>query len=228
MVAERPPKESAPPPRPATALPSALAWRTLGAVLGALVVWCCLTPQPASARDMTGKGGVGLIQSLDADLRRTPAFTFRYWRDGWAFETLVAIDWLQRERPLDDVREAQGGLGVLVRVVDTMELSVSVGLRGWAHYAWTISDPTGEEESWLGLLFELPLQAEFFLSDHSSILASVGPSVLLTDRFKSSLDRRSGPSQALAGPDSDLDKRGGVIVRLGGDYSGGIGYTYYF
>lgn len=195
----------------------------LGA-LGLLLLLAAWRPDLAQARDMTGKGGLGILHSLDGDLLRPPALAFRYWRTSVAVEVLAAVDWQRRPWPADDLRETQGGVGLLVRLIDSRRVSAAIGVRAWARYSWTISDPVGEEESWLGLLVELPLQAEFFLSDHSSLLVSFGPSLLWNSRS----DRGSGGS----GLDSGIPNEGfdgdGLLIRLGGGHGGGLGYTYYF
>jgi hypothetical protein len=185
-------------------------------------------PPHAEARDMSGKGGIGVLNALNTELRRPAALSFRYWRSTIAFEALVALDWLQRDHPQDNLRETQLGLALLVRVLDTPHISATIGIRGWAQYSWTLTDDPAEEESFLGLLIEVPLQVEFFLSDHSSLIASVGPSVLFSQRLKSSLSPEGSSLLSLQGGEKDLDKRGGIAVDLGGGFSGGIGFTYYF
>ena len=181
---------------------------------------------PALARDMTGKGGLGILHSLDGDLLRPPALAFRYWRTNTAIEVLASVDWQRRPWPADDLRETQAGAGLLIRLVDTRRMSAAIGLRVWARYSWTISDPVGEEESWLGLLVEIPLQAEFFLSDHSSLVVSFGPSLLWNSRTD------SGTAGSSKGLDAGIPNEGfggdGLLIRLGGGHGGGLGYTYYF
>ncbi len=86
--------------------------------LVALALAVTASPGDATARDMTGKGGIGVMHSLDSDLLRPPAFAFRYWRTDLAIEMLVAVDWQARRWPADDLRETQGGIGVLIRLID--------------------------------------------------------------------------------------------------------------
>ena len=103
-------------------------------------------------------------------------------------------------------------------------MSAAIGLRVWTRYSWTVSDPIGEEESWLGLLVEMPLQAEFFLSDHSSLVVSFGPSLLWNSRSDRG-SKGSGLDGGILNEGFDAD---GLLIRLGGGHGGGLGYTYYF
>lgn len=199
--------------------------RSVGAA-GLLLIVAALAATPATARDMSGKGGFGILQSLDGDLLRPPALAFRYWRTAVAVEVLAAVDWQRRPWPADDLRETQAGLGLLVRLLDARRMSVSLGMRVWARYSWTISDPVGEEESWLGLLVELPLQAELFLSDHSSIVVSFGPSLLWSNPVDGS--RVDSDAQQSDSVPTEGFGGGGLLIRMGGGHGGGIGYTYYF
>ncbi len=208
-------------------------WRPMTSGNGAHVVLLLALALPivgqataAQARDMTGKGGVGVLHTMDGDLLRPPALAFRYWRTSLAIEMLVAVDWQARPWPADDLRETQGGLGVLMRIVDQPRLSVALGVRGWLRYGWTISDPDGEEESWIGLLLELPLQAEYFLSDHSSIVASFGPSLAWSDQIDGGLT--DGETVYGPGATGEGFAGSGLLLRLGGGHGGGLGYTYYF
>ena len=198
---------------------------TAPAVLVALALVLGMTAT-SQARDLTGKGSIGVLHVLDTDLLRPPTLAFRYWRTSLAIEMLVGADWQARKWPADDLRETQGGVGVLFRVIDQPKLSVAFGVRGWFRYGWTISDPAGEEESWIGALLELPLQAEYFFSDHSSIVASFGPSLAWSDQIDNGLtngDTTYGPSATGEGFTGS-----GLLMRLGGGHGGGLGYSYYF
>jgi len=223
----------------------------------------------ANARDMTGKGGIGLLQSSHPRMNRLPTLLFRYWRRRSCWELLVGVDLVSdqshtavyyKSAPttqvfmLDaNVPEAAGkaggsgeidrvqpwffdtthiftGIGVHRMVHSSSDLSVTLGLRGIAQFSSTKDSPrTGSAlpqiTSELALLAEVPFQVEYFLSDHSSFSASVAITASISSSF-STTNENDGGLVDLLGPSNT--NRGGVALELGGRYSGGVGYTYYF
>lgn len=124
------------------------------------------------------------------------------------------------------------GLGFHKIVVNTPRLTVTLGARGIAQYSTTERKKRQQGESDAGtvisalaLLGEFPLQAEFFLSDHSSIVAMVALTASVASSFQATSNQDSGLAELLG---TTATGRGGVALQLGGRYSGGLGFTYYF
>lgn len=72
-------------------------WKRALMVLSVLAVMAALLPGSAVARDMTGKGGLGLMQSSHPQMSRLPTLTFRYWGRRVCWELLLGFD-VMRDR----------------------------------------------------------------------------------------------------------------------------------
>lgn len=217
--------------------------RNKGTRIGvSLVLAACIlasAPHSAQARDMTGKAGFGFSARLDEGFAQIPALTFRYWRRSLAFEAIGGFDWDVVDGELDDTRRLHAGAGALWLVNATQHMNVTLGgrlymqvtLRDIEQEAVRVTvDKTGQTEvldklhdegCTVGVLLALPLQVEHFLSDHSSLTASVA----LTVASSSSCDTSTTTKTAIDRPFRDLS---GATLQLAGRYSGGLGYTYYF
>ena len=234
--------------------------------LSAALVLVALAASPALARDMTGKGGLGLVQSSHPQMSRLPTLLFRYWGRRISWEMLLGFDVI-RDRSqtavyfktapttqvfmLDtavpsltaptstvdhiepwffDTTHIFVGFGLHRMVYEGNSLSVTVGLRGVAQFS-SIENKArnvtaeGKLTSALALLAEIPLQAEFFLSDHSSVTASVALSASLSSSLDTTSNTEGGLGDLIGGSGTS---RGGMTLEIGGRYSGGVGYTYYF
>ena len=185
---------------------------------------------PAHARDMTGKGGVGLLMPTSDVLGQTPVIALRYWRQTIAVEAMVGYDWLRSTAGDDDTRRLHAGAGATWKLVDGARLSAGVGGRVWMQYTSNEITTVGNGKSTfsiqndLGLLLELLLVAEWFVSDHLGISAAVGPSIFVVSSFAPTSRTDSGLCDLLGTKAS----RGGSLIELGGRYGGGIGLQYYF
>ncbi len=188
--------------------------------------------RPVAARDMTGKGGFGVLQPIGDGARSTPTlFAFRYWRTRFAFELLAGFDTspdvLCPQTETSDATgtvatpvncgarqsSVRGGAAILWRLVDSRQISASVGARGWF-----ILDHLRDGDSRFGTVLELPFQVEYFLNDNASVQAGVGPVLLSLGNFDA-----GGVGTSLVG-----NATNGVQILIGGRYSGGAGFTYYF
>jgi hypothetical protein len=174
---------------------------------------------PAWARDMTGKAGVGVLSSLDG----VPHLAVRYWRTDVSAELLAG--WSSHavtSQPLDaptapNETDVRISIGLLWRIGDQPRATLSVGVRPWFTYH-ALSQPAllesqGGIAQW-GV--ELPVQAEFFVSDNFGISGAIGPSLL------------AGASPVAA--HTTLGAHATATswsVALTGGYSGGLGFTYY-
>lgn len=167
---------------------------------------------------MTGKGGLGVLATTTG----TPYLSFRYWRTKAAIEILAsytshsASDLNAANEPnISDLRVA---LGVLFRIGDQPRASLSVGVRPWlVYHAETRPSPALAKGGVDRYGIELPLQAEFFLMDNFSLLGTVAANIQLG----------STATQA----DTQLEARAGngsFLVTVGGGFSGGLGFSYYF
>lgn len=193
----------------------------------ALTLW---PAAPAQARDMTGKGGVGLLVPTSDVLGQTPVIALRYWRQSIAVDAMVGYDWMRTSSDDVETRRLHAGAGATWKLVDGTRLSAGIGGRLWMQY--TTHEVTvvenGESQTSalddLGLLLEVLLVAEWFVSDHLGISAAVGPSFFVVSSFAPTSRTDSGLTDLL-GPNAS---RGGSLIELGGRYGGGIGLQYYF
>lgn len=188
---------------------------------------------------MTGKAGFGFSARLDEGFRQVPAMTFRYWLRSFAFEAIGGFDWDVVRGQLDDTRRLHGGAGAFWLIHGTRHMNVSLGGRLYTQITLRdtekesvriqvdksgqteIVDKLHNEGFRVGLLLAFPLQIEHFLSDHSSVTASVA----LTAGASSSFDASTTGNTAIDKPFRELS---GATIQLAGRYSGGVGYTYYF
>lgn len=182
---------------------------------------------PAYARDMTGKGGVGLLITTEG----MPMATFRYWRSSVALEALVGYvsttpATARVSHP--DVTQLRIALGLLYKLGDASRASLSLGLRPWLQYTLSTYSiflrPSGQaadevEDSNWRFGAEIPLQGEVFLNDHFSLIGHVG----LTMDIGPPISRSDGAATAL-----DLQKDTTFLIGVRGGFAGGAGATYYF
>ena len=206
---------------------------TCGPGTSRALLWACavlwavglsLWPTPATARDMTGKAGLGAMVNTVG----MPFMTLRYWRTRVATELLGG--WAERAKGTaapDVLRSSQLrlGLGALYRMADHPKASLAVGVRPWLQVDYATREVTPEAattpieqtDASFSWGFELPLQAEMFLTDHFSVQASVALAFGLNSAPGGGFD----PLSRRADDDS-------VLLTLGGGYSGGLGLSYYF
>ena len=174
-------------------------------------------PNSAQARDMTGKGGVGLLVTTAG----MPMLAFRYWRTNAALEGLigyVATTPTPATADHPDTTQVRLALGFLYRLHDAAKSSLSLGLRPWLQYTLA-SSPTEKDQSQWRFGAEIPLQGEVFLNDHFSLIGHVG----LTFDFAPPQARADGNATSL-----DALKDSTLVIGMRGGFSGGAGVTYYF
>ncbi len=208
--------------------------RLLCAVVAGLIAGAAAT---AEARDMTGKAGLGFSGRLVSTLKGSaPALTFRYWRETFAIELIAGFDWDIDRNRLRETRQFNGGFGVLYRIYDVPRVSAAIGGRIFVQGTTSeveadsvlvtsgdngqvrVLDELSSTSFLFDLVFAIPLQVEFFLSDHSSLTASVGISFVAS----------SGGNGSVANGSTPMPRTAGGRIELSGRHSGGIGYTYYF
>lgn len=170
------------------------------------------------ARDMTGKAGIGMVAATTG----TPYLSFRYWRTKVAVEALVSYaqhsagDLNPANAP--NVSDLRVALGLLYRIGDQPRASLAFGLRPWlVYHAETAVASTTSSGGIDRYGMEFPLQAELFLTDNFSLQGTVAANVQLG----STATRASNQLEARA-------SNGSVLLTLGGGFSGGLGFSYYF
>lgn len=194
-------------------------------------------PAPARARDMTGKGGLGLLWTQGS----VPVMTLRYWRTDLAVEALAGMErHLEAPSPPPTGTAAtvvepastavRVALGALYRIGDQARTSLLLGVRPWVHIKYETKvvrryDTTGKsttdaqpaESTPVHFGIDLPLVAEVFLNDHFGLLGSVAVSM-----------RYGAPTEAT--PRQLASRAGGAswLLELGGGWAGGLGAVYYF
>ena len=167
---------------------------------------------------MTGKAGLGVLVATTG----TPYLSFRYWRTKAAVEILAsytshsASDLNPGNDP--DVSDLRVALGVLFRIGDQPRASLSTGIRPWfVYHAETKVAPAQSQSGVDRYGIELPLQAEFFLMDNFSVLGTIAANIQLG----------STATQAYTALEAGAGN-GSVLVTVGGGFSGGLGFSYYF
>ncbi len=186
-----------------------------------------LAASPVQARDMTGKGGVGMLVTTEG----MPMAAFRYWRTNFAVELLVGYVATTPSpatvtRP--DTTQVRAAIGFLYRIADAPKTSLAIGLRPWLQYRLTSYSiylrPNNQALTEMDPGFwsfgaEIPLHGEVFLNDHFSLIGHVG----LTIDLGAPLARSDAAATTL-----DQAKDTNLLIGIRGGFSGGAGVTYYF
>jgi hypothetical protein len=193
----------------------------------ALAAVLFLLAVPAQARDMTGKGGVGMLLTTEG----VPMASFRYWRTNFALEGLigyVSTTPVPARLTHPDTTQVRFSLGFLYRIGDAPKASLAIGLRPWAEYlltSWSLFyRPDGQtlsptENSCWRFGTEIPLHGEVFLNDHFSLVGHVG----LTFDFGPPIGHiNCGTAPNVGKGDPTL------VIGLRGGFAGGAGASYYF
>jgi len=193
-----------------------------------------LVPLSASAKDMNGKLGVGMTQTLGG----VTGTSFRYWvTRSVGIETTLGVSLVER----DGVRSSttvNGALGVFYAFVQKRTANLSIGLRADLGFRTApsaqgqsvkVDDAVNSEdesltfeatESTLQINAEVPLMVEYFFSDSFSVNASFGFVVVIIPDEGKVLDI-SGLGNA--------DNVGEIGIGVGaGGLFGTAGFTYYF
>lgn len=193
----------------------------------AVVAVLLLLAFPAQARDMTGKGGIGVLLTTEG----MPMASFRYWRTNFAIETLagyVSSTPVPARLSHPDTTQVRLSIGFLYRIGDAPKASLAIGVRPWVEYqlaSWSVAyRPDGQTPSEVDngcwrFGAEIPLHGEFFLNDHFSLVGHAG----LTIDLGPPLGRINCSSPAPGAPADPA-----LVIGVQGGFSGGAGMTYYF
>ncbi|NUN14515.1 MAG: hypothetical protein HUU55_12875 [Myxococcales bacterium] len=175
--------------------------KRLATLFACLMVLALVTS--AQAKDMDGKFGVGYSQSLTGG---ASGLGLNYWAGDLKIGAILGIDFFSPDGG-DSETNLKLGLQGLYAIARSNDANLNFGLRvniGVASAA----------ETAFGLQFDLPLEGEYFLSDHFSLYGHVGLTVTIVGEDGNPLAPGKG-------------KGFGIGVGDGG-FSGGAGFNFYF
>ena len=191
-----------------------------------------LLASPALALDLSGRYGIGYEETLTSVGARQMAevvsastvsntvtpdvraggLSFRWWLGNVGLEAIAGLSLRVPDKAPTEV----GGfvsVGALYNLVRTPRVNLSVGgrlLTGVAR-ANNANDNAGPWRT--GFAVEIPLRVEYAFTDQFAIGAAVGPTISWS----------SAQRHPLTGAQNALD-----VSLTRGDFSGGLGFTYYF
>ncbi|MCB9729476.1 MAG: hypothetical protein H6746_13475 [Deltaproteobacteria bacterium] len=156
----------------------------------ALVALCCVGPAPAQAKDMNGKLGVGLEQSLGG----VTGLAIRYW-PGAAFGIMgvlgVDIVSVKEEDRRGLATTFTGSVGFAYNFARSLHANLSAGARLALGYeserAARLEDPA-RTSGILQVIIEVPVALEFFLSDNFSVGVATGLMFVFVPKDGAALD----------------------------------------
>lgn len=187
---------------------------------------------PAQAHNVDGKFGLGFEETLtsigsrqwfgsqgaSATLNSRPVpdlpasgLALRRYVGNFAIEGVIG---LVAHKPSDQPVEFGSFLsaGVLFNIVRAPSVNLAVGLRLLG--AAARSNDAGVAGPWrFGFAAELPIRVEYFFSPNFAVAGAVGPTIAVN----------SSGRNPLTGSSASLD-----LGLTHGDYSGGVGFSYYF
>lgn len=206
----------------------------------ALTIWlllACLastlTAVSANAMNVDGKFGIGFEETLTSvgvrqsrDLAGTATalpdmdasgLAARWYLGNLGLEAIVGAGLHRPRQPATGSADTEYTMllsaGAFYNVYRAPSVNLAIGgrlLNGWSRR----NDQSGQATAWrYGLALELPLRVEYFFSPAFAIGAAVGP--VLTWNFAA--------GNPLTGVANSFD-----ISLTRGDFSGGLGFTYYF
>lgn len=160
---------------------------------------------PATAKDMGGKFGVGLNQSLTGGVT---GLGLNYWIGNLKLGGIFGMNFFFPDGQ-DTVSTVVIGLQGLYAIARADDVNLNFGLR----FNMGINDP-GAADTQFGVQFDIPLEAEYFLSEHFSLFGHVGLTMTIIG---------DDPNPLAPG----VTKGFNLGVGQGG-FSGGAGFNFYF
>lgn len=191
----------------------------------ALILVLGMAPM-AQSKDMRGRIGVGLEQSLSG----VSGLALRYWLgEKLGVHGVVGGELLQsgadEQGPGGLHTRVGASMGVMYNVGRSLHANIGVGARAVLGFQSTLtSDDTedGADDTSLQVGLEVPIMAEFFLSDTFSFSVATGLRFLLAPTVGDK-PMLQPPSSAFTQGSSD------VLVGVGaGSILGSLGAIYYF
>jgi len=163
------------------------------------------------ARNMDGKFAIGYGQGLSQS--GVSGLAIDYWVGYVKVGTLVGFDlWFPDEG--EGRTRLKASLHAFYAVVRARSANLNIGIRGNAGF-----DVIGEEQA-TGLGVEIPIEVEFWVTEHVSLTGHVGLTMDILDGDENPL---------LEGAGMDDGKGKGVNLSLGATgFAGGVGFHFYF
>lgn len=212
------------------ALQRACVRRTGGRLLATWLVWCGLA-STASAHNVDGKLGVGLEETLtDVGVRqifpvrdasgtlqpvavpdvRASGLSFRYYVGNLGLEAITGV---AMRLPANAPTEfgAFVSLGAIYNLFRAPSVNLGVGARVLAGMARS-NNGTSAGPVRAGMAIEAPIRVEYFFSPNFAVAGAIGPTLAIN----------GSEINPLTGGKDSYD-----ISLTRGDFSGGIGFTYY-
>ncbi len=200
-----------------------------------LLTWVVLTcfAAPAWAANVDGKAGIGFEETLTSvGLRQTLAggldvpdvrpsgLSGRYWVGNVGLEAIFGAS-LQFGDRLGHAGFL--GIGTHYAAFRAPDVNLTVGLRGI--FAWANTNQDDHDlGSRYGFALEVPIRVEYFFTSAFAIAAAVGPVLHFPSPWRTD---RSGTSVAVRNPlTTGVSSWDLALTR--GEFSGGLGFTYYF
>lgn len=159
------------------------------------------------ARDMDGKLAIGYGQGLSRS--GVSGLAVDYWIGYVKVGALVGFDmWLPDEG--DGTTEVKAAMHVLYAVARARHANLNIGIRGNGGF-----EVFGDDQA-TGFGIELPIEAEYWVTEHVSLTGHVGLTIDL-------LDGKSNPLL------DEVEPGEGVRLSLGATgFAGGVGFRFYF
>lgn len=163
----------------------------------------------ASAKDMGGKFGIGLNQSLTGG---STGLAANYWIGNFKLGAILGFDIFSPNADgADPATNLDFGVQGLFAIARANNVNLNTGLRFTLGF---VDTGVANADTQTSFGFEIPLEAEYFFDDHFSILGHVGLVINIIpeegDAFGSGLTD-------------------GIQFGFGtGGFSGGVGFNFYF
>ena len=190
-----------------------------------IVVGVVVMTSSASSKDLKGRAGVGLEQTLGG----ASGITLRYW-PAQAFglsltagAKIVSYDGVDAQGAAE-VKYASvvtGAIGVMYNLARSLHANLGIGARvALGFQTGETNDIVPEAGDGTQFNFEIPIQLEFFLSDSFSLSVATG--------IVFALIPEDGPTLEVDGHEK-VQRNNSVIIDLGaGSIAGSLGVVYYF
>ena len=163
---------------------------------------------PAHAKDMRGKFGVGLNQSLTSGVT---GIGLNYWIGNLKVGGIFGMNFFFPDGGGDVESTVLIGLQGLYAIARADDANLNFGLR----FNMGIADP-GAADTVFGVQFDIPLEGEYFLSEHFSLYGHVGLTMTIIGDDPNPLEHNVVHAK-------------GFNLGVGdGGFSGGAGFNFYF
>lgn len=174
------------------------------------------TPASVSAKDLNGRFGVGLEQSLGG----VSGITARYWpTESFGLVATAGADVVTKSDFEFLNTRLVASTGFVYNFAESLHANFGAGVR--LAMGFETDNQTGTDNAEFDI--EIPLTAEFFLSDNFSVSVAVGVLIAIVPGTGSVLNAEDS-NEASSGDGESID-----TIRFGiGTITGNLGVVYYF